>query len=177
MLTRSRSVLQLAQLNDEATVNGVGTHETKKRKENPSVSSRRSKRSTAVAKEDDKQTKSKSNANVAVKIPQSVSDNIPSNSRKSPRKLTRTTAAAKSDVRKTKSSASHALGGLQQGTNGLPTTTEEPDEVSNFHNAIKQVLAINYVNVKKRFDLLYPSTCIESLVKCRNEHARNQVSS
>lgn len=169
MLTRSRSILQLAQLNDE-TVNEVSTHEKKKRTVKSSENAHKSKRSNIVDKIEDKQPTSKRKSNVVLESLPSVSGDNSSNFRKSPPKLKRTRTVS------AKSKASKAYNGAQQETNDFPSTTEETDEVVTCYNAIKPVLAANYMNVQKRLNLFYPAKCVQSLVKCKENHMRNQVS-
>lgn len=61
----------------------------------------------------------------------------------------------------------------------LSTTKEKTDEehtLNTCSNAIERVLASNYVNVSKRLRIISPATCLQSLVKCKEDHLRNAVS-
>lgn len=162
MLTRSRSIGQLLTENDGAA-NDVSTNEKKKRKVNPPENSRRK----TAFKLDVIRTKSKPNLDLIFESPQSVSNDNSSNTRKSPRKSNRTSTVTKSIVKQTKTKPSES--------SSLVPITEKTSEVHAYHNAIEQVLAANYVDVQKRLKLLYPAKCIQSLVTCSKEHARNSV--
>lgn len=166
MITRSRSIRQLTQINAEEFNSTSNANEKKKRKEKPTESPIEFKRRNVLTKIDDEQKKSKPNPL------STIADDRMLDTQKNSRKSKRTATITQVHDRQTRTKPTKSHEDAQQKSNGQVPTTE----TISCHNAIEQVLTRNYIDVQKRLKLVHPAKCTKYLVECCREHSRNAVS-
>lgn len=153
MMTRSRSIRELTQINDETFNSSANGSEKKKRKK---------------TKTDDKHKKPDFS-------PQLTAVNVSASKTgaKNSRKMKRTQSIVdESELQQTtsKSVKSHE-NEQKKSDHSVPV-----DKIFvKCENAIQQVLSSNYMNVQKRLKVMHPAKCIQHLVECHRNHARNGV--
>lgn len=150
-MTRSRSIRHLTEISDETFSTTVNANVKKKRK----------------ASIDDKALKSN---------PQST----PSNGRASDtevisRKLKRNDTIIKSETRQTKSKPTKSHETARKKPTRSTPIDKTTNELQSCSNAIQHVLAKNYMDIQKRLKVWHPAKCIEYVVECSEQHARNKV--
>lgn len=152
MITRSRSIRQLTEINGETFSTTVNANAKKKRKE-------------SIV--DDKALKSN---------PQSTSSNArASDTEVIPRKLKQTDNIIKSETRQTKSKPTKLHDGARKKPNRSAPSDKTTNELQSCSNAIQHVLAKNYMDIQNRLKVMHPAKCIEYVVECSEKHVRNKV--